>query len=58
MQMKKITLIAVLVIFSGMSIFTGCKKKNDATKAKTTVEHNHHDGHDHSSHNKDDGHGH
>ncbi len=56
--MKKITLIAVLVIFSGMSMLTGCKKKNGATKAKTTVEHNHNDGHDHSSHSKDDGHGH
>lgn len=56
--MRKITLIAVLAIFGVTMVFAGCQKKGSAEKSKPATEHNENDGHDHSSHSKDDGHGH
>ena len=56
--MKKCALTAVVMVFGAMVMFTGCQKKDSAAKAKPATEHNQNDGHDHSSHGKDDGHGH
>ena len=56
--MKKFSLFVVLAVFSAVVMFAGCQKKESTTKTKPATEHNQSDGHDQSSHDKDDGHGH
>lgn len=56
--MKKILIITVLTVLGSVMLFTGCEKKAPAEKAAPTTGHSAGDGHDHSAHSKDDGHGH
>lgn len=56
--MKKSLLLSFLIGFAVIVISTGCEKRPSTENAKPAPVHSDHDGHDHSSHSKDDGHGH
>jgi L-asparagine transporter-like permease len=56
--MKKVSLIALMVISGITMISTGCQRKNSSADVKPATGHSKHEGHDHSSHSTDDGHGH